>query len=94
MVIRWDLQLFAHHKGGSSTKNGRDSNPKYLGVKRHDGQIVRAGNIIVRQRGTRFYPGKNAYLGSDYTLHAAVDGIVKFTRRRGRKYVDIIPLVD
>ncbi len=94
MVIRWDLQLFAHHKGGSSTKNGRDSNPKYLGVKRFDGQIVRAGNIIVRQRGTRIYPGKNVGMGSDYTLFALTDGVVKFSKRRGRKYVDVLPLAD
>ena len=64
------VQLFAHKKGGGSTKNGRDSNSKRLGVKRADGQFVLAGNIIVRQRGTRIYPGANVGLGKDYTLFA------------------------
>ncbi|NPB05743.1 MAG: 50S ribosomal protein L27 [Aquificae bacterium] len=82
----------ASKAAGGSTKNGRDSISKRLGVKRHDGQVVRAGNIIVRQRGTRIYPGLNVGMGSDYTLFAKVDGIVKFVTRRGRKYVDVIPL--
>ena len=84
----------AHKKGMGSTKNGRDSIGKRLGVKRHDGQVVKAGNIIVRQRGTRIYPGLNVGMGSDYTLFAKVDGIVKFVSRRGRKYVDVIPLQE
>jgi large subunit ribosomal protein L27 len=84
----------ASKAAGGSTKNGRDSISKRLGVKRHDGQIVRAGNIIVRQRGTRIYPGLNVGMGSDYTLFAKVDGIVKFVSRRGRKYVDVIPLQE
>lgn len=75
----------AHKKGQGSTRNGRDSNPQYRGVKRGDGQTVRAGNILVRQLGTRFHPGKNVGLGRDYTLFALVDGQVKFERFRGNK---------
>ena len=73
-----NIQLFAHHKGGGSTKNGRDSVAKRLGVKRYDGQKVLAGNIIVRQRGTKIHPGKNVGMGKDYTLFALTDGTVKF----------------
>ena len=88
------IQLFAHKKGGGSTKNGRDSNSKRLGVKRADGQFVLAGNIIVRQRGTRIYPGINVGLGKDYTLFALADGVVKFGRDgRGRKVVSIQPKI-
>ncbi len=77
----------AHKKGQGSTRNGRDSNPKYLGVKAFGGQFVRAGSIIVRQRGTKFHPGKNVGIGRDYTLFALVDGYVKFeTRRRVSVY--------
>jgi large subunit ribosomal protein L27 len=68
----------AHKKGVGSSKNGRDSNPKYLGVKRFGGESVRAGNILVRQRGTRFHPGKNVGLGRDHTLFALTDGQVVF----------------
>ncbi|HID80084.1 MAG TPA: 50S ribosomal protein L27 [Aquifex aeolicus] len=84
----------ASKAAGGSTKNGRDSISKRLGVKRHDGQIVKAGNIIVRQRGTRIYPGINVGMGGDFTLFAKVDGIVRFVNRRGRKYVDVIPLQE
>ena len=85
------LQLFAHKKGGGSTKNGRDSQAKRLGVKRSDGQSVLAGNIIVRQRGTKFYPGENVGLGKDYTLFALKDGVVEFVTKHGtRKYVNIV----
>lgn len=88
------IQLFAHKKGGGSTKNGRDSNSKRLGVKRADGQFVLAGNILVRQKGTRIYPGSNVGLGKDYTLFALADGVVKFTRDgRGRKIVTIQPKI-
>jgi large subunit ribosomal protein L27 len=81
----------AHKKGGSSTHNGRDSNPQYLGVKRFDGQVVKAGSIIVRQRGTRVHPGANVGRGSDDTLFALVDGKVKFARRgKTKKEVSII----
>ena len=75
----------AHKKGQGSTRNGRDSNPQSRGVKRGDGQTVLAGNILVRQLGTRFHPGKNVGLGRDYTLFALVDGQVKFERFRGNK---------
>lgn len=74
------FRLFAHHKGGGSTKNGRDSNSKRLGVKATDGQNVLAGSIIVRQRGTKIHPGNNVGIGSDDTLFALIDGVVKFER--------------
>lgn len=78
-------------KGGGSTRNGRDSQSKRLGVKRFDGQAVTAGTIIVRQRGTRIHPGENVGRGGDDTLFATADGTVKFGSRRGRKLVDILP---
>ena len=74
------FRLFAHHKGMGSTKNGRDSNAKRLGAKRADGQEVLAGNILVRQRGTKIHPGNNVVIGSDDTLYALVDGVVRFER--------------
>ena len=74
------FRLFAHHKGMGSTKNGRDSNAKRLGAKRADGQAVLAGNILVRQRGTKIHPGNNVGIGSDDTLYALVDGVVSFER--------------
>ncbi len=82
----------AHKKGMGSTKNGRDSIGKRLGVKRHDGQLVKAGNIIVRQRGTSIHPGQNVGMGSDYTLFALVDGVVKFETRRNKKFVSVYPV--
>lgn len=85
-----NLQLFAHKKGGGSTKNGRDSQAKRLGVKRGDGQTVTAGSIIIRQRGTKFYPGKNVGLGKDYTIYALVEGKVNFSQSGSKKYVNII----
>ena len=82
----------AHKKGVGSTDNGRDSNPKYLGVKIYGGTKVRAGNIIVRQRGTKFHAGTGTYLGKDFTLHAKVDGVVKFRKeRKGRTFVYVTP---
>ena len=88
-----DLQLFASKKGQGSTKNGRDSNPKYLGVKRTDGELVKAGNIIVRQRGTKIHPGTNVGKGGDDTLFALVDGAVKFERKdKKRKKVSVYPV--
>lgn len=78
----------AHKQGQGSTRNGRDSRPKYLGIKKHGGQSVRAGHIIVRQRGTRFRPGRNVGLGRDYTLFALVDGVVQF--ESGRR-VAVVP---
>ena len=84
------IQLFAHKKGGGSTKNGRDSESKRLGVKTGDGMYVRAGSIIVRQRGTKIHPSTNVGMGNDYTLFALIDGVVKFgTDGRGRKVVAI-----
>ncbi len=89
------LQLFAHKKGGGSSRNGRDSNPKMLGVKRHQGQWVTAGSIIVRQRGTQFHPGRNVGLGRDYTIFAKVDGRVAFVYRgHGRREIDILPAAE
>lgn len=84
----------AHKKGVGSTKNGRDSNPKYLGVKRYDGETVTAGSIIVRQRGSHFHTGNNVGVGRDFTLFALIDGKVKFERRgrRDRK-VSVYPAV-
>lgn len=81
----------ARKKGGSGAKNGRDSNPKYLGVKAFGGAQVTAGSILVRQRGTRIHPGQNVGCGKDYTLFALVDGVVTFSERRGRKLAGIEP---
>jgi len=83
----------AHKKGVGSSRNGRDSKPKMLGVKRYDGQLVRSGTIIVRQRGTQFNPGRNVGCGRDYTLFATVDGTVKFEwDSRTKKRVSVYPL--
>ena len=81
----------ATKKGASSTRNGRDSNAQYLGVKRFGGQVVNAGEILVRQRGTKYHPGRNVGLGKDHTLFALQNGAVEFGSRRGRKVVDIVP---
>jgi large subunit ribosomal protein L27 len=81
----------AHKKGASSTRNGRDSNAQYLGVKRYGGQTVKAGEILVRQRGTHFHPGDGVGRGGDDTLFALVAGAVKFGAKRGRKTVNIVP---
>ena len=90
-MLNIGLQFFAHKKGGGSTKNGRDSNAKRLGVKRGDGQFVLAGNILVRQRGTHFHAGEGVGKGSDDTLFALKDGKVKFSRLgKGRKQVSIV----
>ena len=86
--------IMAHKKGGGSTRNGRDSNAKRLGVKRYDNEMVRAGTIIVRQRGTRIHPGNNVGLGRDHTLFSLVDGSVKFEfARQGRKVASVYPQV-
>jgi large subunit ribosomal protein L27 len=83
----------AHKKGQGSSRNGRDSNPQYLGVKRYGGEKVIAGNILVRQRGTKFHPGTNVMKGGDDTLFAVADGFVKFETKRGkRKYVNVYPV--
>ncbi|WP_448587292.1 50S ribosomal protein L27 [Thermocrinis sp.] len=83
----------ASKASGGSTRNGRDSHSKRLGVKKFGGQLVRAGNILLRQRGTKVHPGQNVGMGSDYTLYALVDGIVKFENRKNRKYVSVVPIV-
>ena len=83
----------AHKKGGGSSRNGRDSNPQYLGVKAYAGEKVSGGSIIVRQRGTKFFPGANVGLGKDYTLFAKVDGIVKFEGGIARRKVSVYPPV-
>ena len=86
----------AHKKAGGSTRNGRDSNPKYLGVKRFGDQFVNAGEILVRQRGTRFHAGNGAGCGRDHTIYALVSGIVKFAQRgeKNRKFVDVIEVAE
>ncbi len=92
-MIRISMQFFAHKKGVGSTKNGRDSESKRLGVKRADGQFVVSGNILVRQRGTHIHPGANVGRGSDDTLFATVDGTVRFERLgRDRKKVSVYPV--
>ena len=82
----------ATKKGGGSTKNGRNSNPQYLGVKKYGNEFVVAGNIIVRQRGTKFHSGDGTGIGKDHTIFATTDGIVEFViKKNGRKYINIIP---
>jgi large subunit ribosomal protein L27 len=82
----------AHKKGVGSSRNGRDSNPQYLGVKKYGNEVVRAGNIIIRQKGTKFKPGNNVGLGKDYTIFSLIDGVVKFeTKKEGRKFVSVYP---
>ena len=89
-MLKINIQLFAHKKGGGSTKHGRDSEAKRLGVKRGDGQFVLAGNVLVRQRGTHIHPGNNVGKGSDDTLFALIDGNVKFERMgKDRKKVSV-----
>lgn len=92
-MLRISLQFFAHKKGVGSTKNGRDSESKRLGVKRADGQTVTAGNILVRQRGTKIHPGLNVGIGSDDTLFALVDGVVRFEHKgKDKKQVSVHPV--
>ena len=91
-MLTMNLQLFAHKKGTGSSHNGRDSESKRLGAKRADGQFVLAGNILYRQRGTKIHPGTNVGIGSDDTLYAKVDGVVRFERKgRDRKQVSVYP---
>jgi len=90
MLFKMNLQLFAHKKGVGSSRNGRDSAAQRLGVKRFDGQLVKAGNILVRQRGTKIHPGENVGIGKDDTLFALITGYVKFERKdKERKQVSI-----
>lgn len=85
----------AHKKGVGSSRNGRDSNPKYRGVKKHGSEKVLAGNIIVRQKGTKFHPGANVGIGRDFTIYSLIDGTVKFeTKALGRKYVSVEPMPE
>lgn len=79
----------AHKKGQGSCRNGRDSNPKYLGIKMFSGQKVRSGNIIVRQKGTKYFPGQNVGMGRDKTLFATKDGVIVFRSTRGRKLIEV-----
>lgn len=90
MILKLDLQLFASKKGAGSTKNGRDSESKRLGAKKSDGEAINAGSIIYRQRGTKIYPGNNCGMGTDHTLFAKIDGIVKFERKgRDKKQASV-----
>ena len=92
-MLKINLQFFAHKKGVGSTKNGRDSNSKRLGVKRSDGQVVRAGNILYTQHGTKIHPGKNVGRGNNDNLFALVDGRVRYERKgRDKKQVSVYPL--
>ena len=84
----------AHKKGQGSTRNGRDSNPKYRGIKCYAGEQVRGGNILVRQVGTKFHPGRNVGCGRDYTLFSKIEGKVRFEVRNNRKLVSVYPLED
>ena len=84
----------ASKKGVGSSRNGRDSNPQYLGVKRFGGEAVIAGNILVRQRGTRFHPGNNVGVGKDHTLFALTPGKVKFAERKGKRFINVEPLLS
>lgn len=94
-MLKMNLQFFAHKKGVGSTRNGRDSESKRLGAKRADGQFVKAGNILYRQRGTKIHPGMNVGRGGDDTLFAMADGIVRFERKgRDRKQVSIYPKAE
>jgi len=90
-MFLFDLQLFASKKGAGSTRNGRDSNAQRLGVKKFGGQAVLAGNILIRQRGTKFYPGLNVGIGKDHTLYALADGTVEFATQRNRQHVHVRP---
>lgn len=95
MMIRINLQFFAHKKGVGSTKNGRDSESKRLGPKRADGQFVKAGNILYTQRGTKIHPGLNVGKGGNDTLFALVDGIVRYERKgRDKKQLSVHPIAE
>ena len=94
-MFKTNLQLFAHKKGMGSSRNGRDSHAQRLGTKRADGQFVLAGNILVRQRGTKIHPGLNVGIGDDDTLYAKMDGVVKFERHgKDKKKVSIYPKTE
>lgn len=93
MILKFSLQLFAHKKGMGSTRNGRDSHSKRLGIKRENGQVVKSGNILVRQRGTIFYPGVNVGIGKDDTLFAKISGKVAFeVKCNNKRHISVYPL--
>ncbi|NLL36469.1 MAG: 50S ribosomal protein L27 [Fretibacterium sp.] len=92
MKFKFDIQFFAHKRGQGSSANGRDSNPKYRGVKVYAGTEVKAGSILVRQCGTRIHPGKNVGLGRDFTLFALIPGKVEYVTHGARKYASVSPL--
>lgn len=95
MLLKLNIQLFASKKGVGSTKNGRDSEAKRLGAKASDGEIVTAGSILYRQRGTKFFPGNNVGIGGDDTLFAKVNGTVKFERKgRDKKQISVYPIAE
>ena len=95
MQFKFDLQLFAHKKGVGSSRNGRDSTAQRLGIKCHDGNLVSAGSILVRQRGTRIFPGANVGLGKDDTLFAKISGIVSYERKgKDKKCVSVRPVQE
>lgn len=95
MLFKLNIQLFAHKKGVGSSKNGRDSNAKMLGIKTGDGQLVSAGSILVRQRGTHIHPGNNVGIGGDDTLFTKIEGIVTFERKdKKRKQVSVYPVAQ
>ena len=94
-MFNMNLSFFAHKKGAGSTKNGRDSESKRLGAKRADGQFVKAGNILYKQRGTKIHPGKNVGRGGDDTLFALIDGILKFERQgKNKKRASVYPKIE
>jgi ribosomal protein L27 len=94
-MLRLNLQLFAHKKGMGSSKNGRDSHSKRLGAKRADGQFVKAGNILYRQRGTKIHPGANVGRGNDDTLFALIDGVLRFERKgRDKKQASVYAVAE
>ena len=95
MLLQYNIQFFAHKKGVGSTKNGRDSESKRLGAKRADGQFVKAGNILYRQRGTHIHPGTNVGIGKDDTLFAPIDGTLRFERKgRDKKQASVYPVAQ
>ncbi|WP_106190575.1 50S ribosomal protein L27 [Alkalibacterium olivapovliticus] len=95
MMLKMNLQLFAHKKAGGSSTNGRDSQSKRLGSKRADGQVVSGGSILYRQRGTKIHPGENVGRGGDDTLYAKVDGVVRFERMgKNKKKVSVYPVAN
>lgn len=92
--MKFDLQIFAHKKGMGSSRNGRDSNSQRLGVKKFGGNTVIPGNIIIRQRGTKYYPGENVGMGKDHTIYATATGIVEFKMRHNKQFVNVTEVTE